>query len=335
MHNKLYAAILCALLLVPSSAFAGGFCCQMPSGVSATGAGNFSLRLDYANSHMEKFVEGGSEKSVEDVQNDPRFKKMGGVIPDTMDMERMTFIMNYSPIDRLTLNLAMPFIRNNMKMSMFMGGKWSSMTMDTLSGPGDMVLTGSYQVYRDRDVMPTMSVSVGAGVKTPTGTSTATTNGTKSRIHAHMQPGTGSWDPIFTASFMDMINSDFLLTADANYQVGTANGLGYEFGDTASLNTSVAYNALDWMNVSLGLGYFHAEQNDDPDNKYKGNDSRRLTDFSGYTGEDSIWISPGIQILPFNGFSMDVKFQYPLYYHTPDIEQVTDYRVVAGLSAGW
>ncbi|MBI5696646.1 MAG: transporter [Nitrospirae bacterium] len=335
MQTKLYAVILSALLLVPSASFAGGFCCQMPTGVGTTGSGNTSLRLDYAVSHMERIISGSAEKDIDEVKSDPRFRKMNGVVPDVMDMERFTVSAAYSPMDRVTVNLAIPYVKNNMVMSMFMGGMWRTGTMDTVSGLGDVVLSGNYMIYRDRDVMPARAITVGAGVKMPTGESTVTSSGTKNRVHAHMQPGSGSWDPVFSATYMNMINSDFLLTADANYQIGMPGSLNYEFGDTASLNTSLSYNALDWMNVSLGLNYFHAEQNDDPDNKYNGNDSKRLTDYSGYTGEDSIWLSPGVQFLPFNNWTVDVKVQCPLYTHTPDISQMTDYRVIAGISAGW
>jgi long-subunit fatty acid transport protein len=129
-----------------------------------------------------------------------------------------------------------------------------------------------------------------------------------------------------------MFGSAFLVQADARYEIATRNNLGYCFGDTALVNAGLKYNLVDFLNVSFGASYFHSEQADDPDNKYNGKNSLRLTDFSGYTGEDSIWISPGIQIMPFTNASIDFKFHYPVYYSVPDIEQVTDYRVTAGIS---
>jgi len=334
MSFKTYAVFLCALLLWPATVFAGGFCCQMPTGVQEDGTASPSgvaVRLDYSYSYMSHFYEGSDKVSLDSVKNDPRFRKNGGVVPDDMTMQRYTVSAAYAPTSKTRVILSVPWVINDMNMSMFMMGMWSTMKMRQVTSLGDITVTGQYRIYQDRDVMPQVALTAGVGVKTPSGKSTVATSSGK-RVHAHMQPGTGSWDPILSLNFVDMLSSDFLLLADARYEVATENHLGYSYGDTASVGACLKYNLLDFMNVSVGVNYFHSEQADDPHNSYNGHDPKRLTDFVGYTGEDNVWISPGIQVIPFKGASMDVKFQYPLYQHVPDIELVTDYRLMVGLS---
>lgn len=339
LNRKQYAILFFILLALPGSAFAGGFCCQMPSGVEegvSAGAGDFSLRADYTYSRMSRFVSHDDYVSFSSVMNDTRFATAGGVVPEVMDMQRITLTAGYSPAQDLRLILCVPWVINDMTMRMFMPAMmgmpatWTRMTMDEVSGLGDVTLTGLYRIYADQEARPRTALSVGVGLKFPTGSSTVSQDG--HRIHAHMQPGTGSWDPILTAVFVKMLGSPFLLSADATYRFSTPNGLGYSYGGTFAANACVKYNLADSVNLSLGAGYFHSEQADDPNNAYNGQIPQRLTDFVGYTGEDSVWISPGVQVLPFQNAAIDLKFQYPVYYHVPDIEFVTDWRLSAGLS---
>lgn len=335
------------LLMAPASALAGGFCCQMPAGVEQnglSGAGSISLSADYDYSSMSSFVEGDEYKSFDSIRREPRFipVKAGAkaVLPNDMDMQRITLGASYQPTDRLVLSLTAPWIINNMTMTSITRGKSMNgmpgmlmvmkMKMSPVSYMGDMTFSGSYRIYQDQDTRPRTALWAGVGLKTPTGPSTVDDNG--KRIHAHMQPGTGSWDPILSLNFIKMLSSDFLLKADASYHFSTPNRLDYSYGDTASMDTALAYNLTDFMNVSFGVNYFHSEQADDPDNKYNGKVRSRLTDYAGYTGEDSIWISPSFHIMPFAGAGIDFKFQYPVYYHVPDLEFVTDYRLTAGVS---
>ena len=358
MALKIYVLSFCLLLSIPASALAGGFCCQPGTalqdgvvGSIAASAGNLQLRADYTYTRMSKFINGDSQVSLASVLDDPRFlvggmpamggmgkKGMGkkamsmpmGIVPEVMDMHRVTLSAAYSPLDRLRLTLAVPWVINNMTMFMSMKGAWSRMTMDEVAGLGDVTFAALYRVYQD-DEQPTAALSLGAGVKTPTGPATVTGNSMK-RLHAHMQPGTGSWDPIFTAAFMKVLSPKFMTDADVTYHIATSNPLGYDFGDTVAVNTALRYSLASFMNVSVGVNYFHAEQADDPDNKYNGQNRHSLVDFVGYTGEDSIWVSPGVQVFPYKGASMDLKFQYPVYYHVPDIEFVSDWRLIAGIS---
>lgn len=348
MRNTIAALFMAALVLTaPSYALAGGFCCQLRTGVSETlgggptGAGSINAGVDYTYSRMHDIYDGDSRTSLAEVMRDPRFTKMMGVIPDAMDMQRITLNAGYTLTDDLRLFVSIPWVINDMTMKMYkvdmmvmpMTGSWSSMTMDQVSGLGDITVFGLYRVYKDREIMPQKALSAGIGLKAPTGSWTESQNG--SRVHAHMQPGTGSWDPMLKLVYVQMLSSEFLLNADLTYQFTTENPLGYEFGDTLSVNADLFYNVLDFLNVSVGTEYFHSDQADDRENNYKGNVSKRMTDYVGYTGEDSIWVKAGVQLLPFEGASIDCDFSYPLYYHVGGIQQVTDYKASVRASVGF
>jgi len=336
MRYTIVVLAAAALFALPAASFAGGFCCQLRTGVQETlggpapGPGSVSVAVDYTYSRMQGIYEGDTSKSLAEVLDDPRFMKMMGIVPDDMDMRRITLSAGYAPTDDLRLFLSVPYVINDMTMKMFTMGNWRTMDMDRVEGLGDITLFGLYRVYKDRDVMPQKALSAGVGLKFPTGSWTESQRG--SRLHAHMQPGTGSWDPMLKVVYVQMISSELLVNADLTYQFTTENPLGYEFGDTLSMDADLFYNLLDFMNVSVGAEYFHSEQADDREGNYKGNVSKRMTDFTGYTGEDSVWAKAGVQLLPFDGASVDLDFSYPLYYHVGGIQQVTDYKTTLRMS---
>jgi hypothetical protein len=75
------------------------------------------------------------------------------------------------------------------------------MKMDTVEGPGDMTLMGLYTLLADELLNPTKKLTLGLGVKTPTGENDEMTE-SGTLVHAMMQPGTGSWDPLFLVNYM-------------------------------------------------------------------------------------------------------------------------------------
>ena len=153
--------------------------------------------------------------------------------------------------------VAIPYLRNTMDMTMSLGVGmgWMDMSMGPVSGLGDITLMGLYRIYRDREIRPTEAVTVGFGLKTPTGSNTEISD-TGSLVHAHMQPGTGSWDPLVSLIYTKMAGS-ILYQADGTYQYTTKSREGYEFGDSLALNLSGKYAVVKEFNVTAGLTYLH------------------------------------------------------------------------------
>jgi len=144
-----------------------------------------------------------------------------------------------------------------------------------------------------------------------------------------MQPGTGSWDPLLSLVYTKMANP-FLLQGDVTYQITIRNSNGYEFGDSFTANLSGKYAVFPYFNVTAGLTYLHLNRASDKEGKYT--NLKSLMDDPANTGGDSIWFSPGIQILPLKNGMIDLKVQFPLWERVNGIQLVSSYRIFVGIS---
>lgn len=332
--NKFIATLLLAgiSMMLPYKALAAGLCCQLSSGVqesllgvASPEPGKFSLQLTYSFTLMDKIKEGSSSRSVEDVMNAGKYTS----IPITMDMTKYTLAAAYGFSPKFTAFVNIPYIRNTMDMRhMHMDGDWENHAMDPVEDTGDATLMGMYRLYTDTEAMPENVVTLGLGVKTPTGSSTKKTS-TGKYVHAHMQPGTGSWDPLLSLSYVKMANS-LLLQADATYQLTTRNSKGYEFGDSLAVNLTGKYAVSSQFNISGGLTYLHLNRAGDRDGNYT--NLKSLMDDPANTGGDSIWFSPGIQLLPLKNSLVDFKVQFPVWERVNGTQLVSNYRILLGVS---
>jgi hypothetical protein len=53
------------------------------------------------------------------------------------------------------------------------------------------------------------------------------------------------------------------------------------------------------------------------------------------TGGNSLWFSPGIQVLPVKNGMIDLKVQVPVWERVNGTQLVSSYRVLAGISYGF
>lgn len=320
-------------ITLPVTTYAAGLCCQLSSGVqeslsgvAAPGTEELSLQFNYSFTRMDKFKEGSTTRSLDYLKANSGYT----ILPVDMDMIKYTLTAGYGFSPRFKAFVSIPYVRNTMDMTSFnmMMGTWMNMTMEPVSGLGDVTAMGLYRLYTNRDIRPTDVVTVGLGVKTPTGSFTET-NSNGRFIHAHMQPGTGSWDPLFSLIYTKMMNP-FLVQADATYQLTTRNRRGYEFGDSTAINLSGKYAVIREFNVTAGFTYLNVNKSSDRDGKYTNLAS--LLDDQANTGGQSIWFSPGIQVLPVKDLAFDAKVQLPVWEKVNGIQLVSRYMVVAGVS---
>jgi hypothetical protein len=326
---------LCASMMLPFKASGAGLCCQLSSGVQETllgvaspGEKKLSLQFTYSFTLMDKIKKGTDEKSVEYVMDEGKYMS----IPTRMEMTKYTMTAAYGFSPEFTAFVSVPYIRNTMDMKklmdMGMGMEWMEHAMTPVEDIGDITVMGLYRIYTNRDIRPTDALTVGVGLKTPAGSYTEKTSSGK-YVHAHMQPGTGSWDPIISLIYVKMANP-FLLQADATYQITTRNSEGYEFGDSLSTGITGKYAVTPKFNLTAGLTYLHINRASDRDGNYTDMDS--LMDDPENTGGDSIWFSPGIEVLPLKGGSVDLKAQFPLWERVNGIQLVSNYRILIGVS---
>ena len=337
-------SILCAALLgiaCSSIAEASGLCCQLSSGVqeslagiTAPGTEEVSLQFNYSFTRMDTFKEGGATRSLEEAKT---YRKPDGStytsVPLSMDMLKYTMTAGYGFSSRLKAFVSMPFVRNTMEMTSSLGAMlgWMDMTMEPTSGAGDATLMGLYRLYSNREIRPSDVVTLGFGVKAPTGSSTERTSSNR-LTHAHMQPGTGSWDPLVTILYTTMVDQ-FLLQADATYQFTTRNREGYEFGDSAAAGLTARYAVRRELGISAGLTFLHVGTASDGEGKYYDPATNSsLMDDPANTGGDSLWFSPGVQVFPAKNLALEAKVQLPVWEKVNGIQLVSSYSILAGVS---
>ncbi|MEK6744100.1 MAG: hypothetical protein AABZ15_10830 [Nitrospirota bacterium] len=320
-------------LLLASSSFAAGLCCQLSSGVQESLSGvaapaseEISVQFTYSFTRMDKLKQGTSAKSLDEASASTSYTSL----PVSMDMIKYTFTAGYGFSSRFKGFVSIPYLRNTMNMTMSngVGLGWMDMTMEPISATGDATVMGLYRIYTDSEIWPNKALTAGIGVKTATGSSTETTSSGK-YIHAHMQPGTGSWDPLVSLLYTQMANP-FLLRADVTHQFSTRNRQGYEFGDSTAVNLGATYAVSSEFNVCAGMTYLHLGSASDRDGNYTNLNS--LMDDPANTGGDSLWVSPGIQVLPIKNAMVEMKVQFPVWEDVNGIQLVTRYRLVIGMA---
>lgn len=329
--------ILAVTATLPRQALSAGLCCQISSGVQesflgvvAPEAEKFSLQTSYGFTMMDRLKAGSQEKSLQEVMNEKKYT----TIPTEMKMSRYTLTSAYGITPSFSAFVSLPYVRNTMDMVTVtdMGSLGMKVTgretMTPVQGQGDVTLMGLYRFLNRREGQSSDSMSLGLGVKTPTGSATRkSASGTL--VHAHMQPGTGSWDPIISLLFTKGLYP-FLLQANATYQLATRYQEGYNAGSSFMADCSGKYTVSQLVSIAAGLTYFHLDQASDQDGKYTNPAS--LMDDPENTGGDSLWFSPGIQVLPIKNASIDLKVQFPLWEHVNGVQLVSSYRVLAGFS---
>lgn len=335
MNIRIPAVILaCFVATAPIPAFAAGLCCQLSSGVQESLAGiaapaqeETTIQINYSVTKMDEFREGSSKRSLDDIKAGSGYTSL----PVAMDMVKYTLTAGYGFNPDFKAFLSIPMVRNTMDMTSDAGMMgWMDMTMQPVSGLGDITVMGLYRLSANRAIRPDSALAVGFGLKTASGSATEKkANG--QYVHAHMQPGTGSWDPLLSLIYTKMKNP-FLFQADVTYQVTTQNREHYEFGDSCAANVNALYAVTTKFNAAVGLTYLWTGKAQDPDNAYNPNPGASLMDDPANTGGNSLWLSPGIQFMPFKQFAFDVKYQLPMWERVNGVQLVSSSRIVAGLS---
>ena len=137
--------------------------------------------------------------------------------------ERLDLYLSWTPVDRVTLTLDLPWAFNRITESE--GGMRHS---SQLSGFSDLSVQATGVLWRDRDVLPSTWVEGRAFAKFPTGDSNDAVDGVRD---PHLQVGTGSYDFGFGAAVVHRIRWAALY---ARRHRSTQEGsIDYEYGDRA------------------------------------------------------------------------------------------------------
>jgi hypothetical protein len=328
------AAILLALPATRALALGecGLACCLAGAATSGvTLAQNFGLAMQYEHSNMETIRHGTDEVSPDEVIN--QFWSPGGMymVPTKMTMEKLSLIGARPLNARWQLVGVVPYVRNDMDMRMKNSmGMVMNTSMDTIEGIGDVTVLAMYTAQTDAPVRPTKRVTLGFGLKTPTGENDART-ASGNFVHAMMQAGTGSWDPIITANYMRAFYP-LVLQVNGFYHLTTESDEGYEFGDQIGVDVITRYQVSSYVNLGVDLNAIHAEQDDDHDGNYS-RVAVSMVDNPANTGLNSVFITPALQFkIPDSAGSVELKYQLPIYQNVHGYQQVVDDRFMATLA---
>lgn len=123
-------------------------------------------------------------------------------------------------------------------------------------GFGDVELLARALVFRDRRFSPRHIIGVLAGLKTPTGPRINDSSGYPAPDDG--QPGSGSWDGIYGASYgyFGALGSVFL---SASYRQTTAGYRGYQRGAVLGASLAFQFAVNRWSALVLGADFAHTE----------------------------------------------------------------------------
>jgi len=173
--------------------------------------------------------------------------KTSGVLPgeegkERNQGERLDLYASWTPVDRITLTVDLPWTWN--RISEIEG---SERHTSSLSGFGDLIAQVTGVLWRDRDVLPSTWLEGRAFAKFPTGESDRSVDGARD---PHLQVGTGSYDFGFGAAVVHRF-AWAELYASAAYRVNQQGDLHYEYGDVALANVAAAVP----LGHALGVGW--------------------------------------------------------------------------------
>ncbi len=339
--NRIASALLAATLaLPPASALAAGECCTRGN-LAAAGApdGSWSLQLQYDYSFMETIRSGTDEVSPDQVLDE---RIMGGAmryaVPTEMVMQKYLLAAQGRIAPSWQVSLGVPYLVNDMDMRMAMRDAMgmvmkSEGPMARVEGLGDITLGAQYSLLPGGagGAGGGWDAAVGLGLKLPSGKNDVKKEGSQSLVHAMMQPGSGSWDPVLSLQAGRGAGPVSVRLA-ASYHVAMRGDEGYEFGDMIAADAVARYQAAGALRLGLGLNYLHAGRDADHDGHYSSPTS--LIDNTANTGLTAFYLTPELQVsIPGTRAVLSVAYQLPLVQDVNGTQQVMDWRVLA--SAGW
>jgi hypothetical protein len=200
------------------------------------------------------------------------FTKRSDALEDPADTEethgyRLDLYASWTPLDRVTFTLDVPFAWNRIIHSHDDGHERTS-----LSGVGDVSLATSVVLWRDRPVLPSRWLEGRVWLKAPTGANEDKVDGERD---PHLQPGTGSWDTGVGLAGVQRFEWGSLY-GSVFRRWNTEGALDYRYGNVwlatlaveAPLGHLFSEPALDFVTPGLGLDFRYAGHDESDGERY-------------------------------------------------------------------
>jgi hypothetical protein len=291
-HAAALAAAAIALALSPPDARACSVCLAgdpvfTSQGTSAQETGDLSLYLEARGWRKSSIALPHEEEGEAHGEEMHGHEEMHDEARERARSQRLDLYLSWTPIDRVTLTLDVPWAFNKIKET-----EAGVETRSTLSGLGDVALAASAVLWRNRDVLPDTWLEARAMLKTPTGRDDREVDG---RRDPHLQTGTGSWDFGFgLAGVHRRAWGSFF--ASTFWRENTEGALDYEYGDNLLANLGVEVplghafpgRGLDWLTPGFELNFRYAG--------YDHQDGERYV----HSGGSILYATPSLRVrLPF------------------------------------
>ncbi len=192
------------------------------------------------------------------------------------------------------------------------------------TGVGDVSLLARYTVFERHTLDSTTLVAGVFGVKLATG-STDQHNAEGEYLDSHLQPGTGSTDPLLGLSIdhaigRTSVSGNVLASFGQDGEVGDAS---HRFGDSVNYDVTGKYRltphtigqCANALFVSFGV---HGEWRD-----YEHLDGVRVADSGGNT----VYVAPGLQYVVGGNWIIEATYQRAVYHDLNETQLGEDYRV--------
>ena len=277
--------------------------------------GLFSLRFSHEYVYQNQIFAGSVKSFV-------------GAIPQHHDevstLNQITsFTSVYGISDFLSIDFTIPFIHREHSHIHNHGGEqiWETWNF---SGVGDMIFLTNVSLLNNAD--NNTSLNIVAGIKLQTGVTDAV-NQEGEKAEVTLQPGSGSTDFIFSASYSQNILSlpslsgstfsAFPVSVNINYKVNNKGTDDYRFGNELFLHLSTAYRFIEKAALLLQV---NAKFQDKADVGLTGEPQEN-------TGGKWVYVSPGLKFYLTETFSVYSYFQLPVYQNVNGIQQVAPYNL--------
>ncbi|HCS12899.1 MAG: hypothetical protein COS82_09310 [Zetaproteobacteria bacterium CG06_land_8_20_14_3_00_59_53] len=329
-RNLFAVAMLILLGATQADASECGLSCCIAAGVEGVGnSTGFSLTAQYELMDMKTIRQGSTKLSPQQART---ITGTNLSVPTKMTMQKFSTNISYRVDEDQAVVLTIPYLINDMEMLSAMG---MNMTMDTISGLGDVSMVYLRNVYTDTPIRTRKRFSLGAGIIAPTGKHDHR-NRSGQLIHMMMQTGTGAWGGVLIANGTlafgehEDRGAQWLISPSLTYQTNTTNNLGYRVGDRLNADISARYRLTSMFNLKLDVnGIWAGKDKTDGTIDSSGlvayQNPTSMIDNVVNTGIKSLFISPGFQWVASPSIVISGEYRQPVYQKTNGIQQVTDH----------
>jgi hypothetical protein len=195
----------------------------------------------------------------------------------------------------------------------------------TNRGIGDVIALARYKVYSDTRGGRTRVVAATGGLKIPSG-ATDKQMADGELADAHLQLGSGTWDPVLGASAI-YAQDRFAIAANALAAFPTAaNANGHRFGNNLNYDATLRYRAL-WIDAEEESGLFATAG---VAGEWRGHEVEE-GESNVNSGGNVVYFVPGVQVLLSDYTSIEASCQLPVIHALNGTQLGESYRIAAGL----